>query len=315
MARKHTTGSMIDRGPYRVPSTRVLIAFESAARHGNFSQAARELHTSQSAISRHIAELEKHLSTRLFERSRIGVSLTDTGRRYCEAVLVGLGALHDGAEEVAGLSGFGSPEVTLACTDEVSHLFAIQRFDALKAALGEEVRIRILARVGVPASLPPQPDADVLLTWDVENAASRHRVVIAREAIGAFCSPGYAAVHADILNGSVAGWGALTFLALDGSDAGGASWERWFEAVGRPTSAPRYRFVGSHAHALEEAVAGRGLVLGWRHQIGRHVESGALVRQGAGFVETGRCLHAALTAKGRVGPLARRCLAFFAKGM
>ena len=114
------------------------------------------------------------------------MSLTDTGRRYCEAVLVGLGALHEGAEEVAGLSGFGSPEVTLACTDEVSHLFAMQRFDALKAALGEEVRI--LARVGVPASLPPQPDADVLLTWDVENVASRHRVVITGEAIGAFCS-------------------------------------------------------------------------------------------------------------------------------
>ena len=312
MARKRTAATLIDRGPYRVPPTSALIAFECAARHGNFSQAARELHTSQSAVSRHIARLEKHLSTQLFERSRIGVSLTDAGQRYHEAVLVGFGALRDGAAEIAALSGVGSPKVTLACTDEASHLFAMQRFDALKAALGQEVRVLILACADAPAPLPPQPAADVLLTWDAESTAPRHRVVIAREAIGAFCSPGYAAAHADVLNGPVTGWGVLTFLSRAGSDEGRASLERWFEAVGRPTSTPRYEFVGGHAHALEAAIAGRGLVLGWRHLIGRYVEAGTLVMQGGEFVETGRHFHAVLTAKGQESPPARACLAFFA---
>ena len=312
MGRKRTAGTMIDRSPYRIPPASALIAFESAARHGSISRAAEELRTGQPAVSRQIARLEKHLAAQLFERTRWGVSLTEAGRCYREAVLTGLGALRDGAGQVAALSGAGPPAVTLACPDEVSHLFAMQRYDALRAALGEEVRVRILARAGAHAPSPSQSAADVLLTCHAESAAPRHRAVIAREAIGAFCSPGYADAHAGILNGPVAGWGGLTFLAVDVSDKGGASWERWFEAAGRPPSAPRYEVVGGHAHALEEAVADRGLVLGWRHMIGRHVDAGTLVMQGGGFVETGRCLHAVLTDRGREQPPARACLAFFA---
>lgn len=305
MARERFTGTMIDSGPYRVPPTRALIAFESAARQGSISRAAEELHTAQPAISRYISSLEKHLAVKLFERTRTGVSLTEAGRRYREAVLIGLGALQEAGAEVLALAGAGPPEVTIACPDEVSHLFAMQRYDALRVALGEEVGIRNLAHADAHA--PPQsgPAADVLLTRDAESAAPRQRAVIAREAVAAFCSPGYAAAHADVLDGPVAGWGVLTFLSLAESDDDGPTWERWFEAAGRPLSAPRYEAVGSHAHALKEAVAGRGLVLGWRHLIGRYVATGTLVMQGSNFVETGRHLHAVLTAKGREKPHAR----------
>ncbi len=148
---------MKDRGRYRIPSTSILLAFESAARLGNFSQAGLELGTSQSAMSRYIARLETDLSVRLFERSRTGVTLTEAGRRFHAAVVVGLAALHDGTEEVGALSGSGPPEVTIACPEEVSHLFVMQRYDALKAALGERVRVRILAHAEAPASLPSEP--------------------------------------------------------------------------------------------------------------------------------------------------------------
>ena len=96
---------MNEQGPYRIPSMSSLIAFETAARCGSFSGAARELRTSQSAISRHIANLEKQLRARLFERSPTGVSLTHDGRRFHRAVLVGLGALRAGAVGVRGSLG------------------------------------------------------------------------------------------------------------------------------------------------------------------------------------------------------------------
>ena len=114
-----------------------------------------------------------------------------------------------------------------------------------------------------------------------------------------------------VLNRLAAGWEGLTLLDLAGSDEGGASWARWFAAVGRPASGPRYEVVDSHAQALEAAVAGCGLVLGWRHLIGRHVDAGTLVMQGGDFVETGSSFHAVLTTAGRRRPLARACLAFF----
>ncbi len=300
-----------DRSPYRLPSMSALIAFESAVRHGSFSHAARELGTSQSAISRLIARLEDQLSARLFERSRIGVSPTDAGLRFHEAVLAALKALHDGAAEIAEHSGGDGTEVAISCQGELSQLFAMQRYEALRAALGDDVRIRILAHTNASAPAPPETAADVMLTWDAETAAPRHRVTIAKGAVGAFCSPGYAAANAQVLNEPAAGWSGLTLLDLAGPDEGGASWERWFEAVGRPAPDPRYEVVESHAQALEAAVAGRGLVLGWRHLIGRHVEAGTLVMQAGGFVETGRCFHALLTEAGRQRSLARACLAFF----
>ncbi len=300
-----------DHSPYRVSSMSALIAFESAARHGSFSHAARELDTSQSAISRLIARLEDELSASLFERSRIGVNLTDAGLRFHEAVLLALGALRDAAAEVAEHSGEDGTEVAIACLGELSHLFVMQRYETLKDALGDHIRIRILAHTNAAAPAPPETAADVILTWDAGTGTPRHRVAVARGAVGAFCSPGYAAAHARVLNGPAAGWAGLTFLDLAGPDEGGASWERWFEAVARPASVPRYEVVGSHAQALEAAVAGRGLVLGWRHLIGRHLEAGTLAMQAGGFVETGERFHALLTAAGRQRPLARACLAFF----
>ena len=75
----------------------------------------------QPAISRDIAKLEKQLSTRLFKRSRNGVSLTDTGRRYREAVTACIGILRDAALEVAARSD--DKQVVIACSHEASHFY------------------------------------------------------------------------------------------------------------------------------------------------------------------------------------------------
>ena len=233
---------MSNRGPYRIPPTSALIAFESAARHGNFSRAARELRTSQSAISRHIAGLEQQLSTRLFDRSRTGVSLTDAGNRYRDAVATGLGAIHAGAAEVAELSDDEQVEVVIACSEEVSHIFMMPRYDAFRKVFGERVRIRILTYHYSIQYLPPEPVADLVLAWNVGDVAPEDHVVIYREAVRPYCSPSFAEAHADILNGPVTGWGELTFLDLARPNEGWASWEDWFKTVERPDTAPQ--FVG-----------------------------------------------------------------------
>ena len=178
-----------DHGPYSIPPTSTLLAFESAARLGNFSRVARELGTSQSAISRHMARLETRLGARLFERSRTGVDLTEAGRRFRDAVAVGLGALRAGAADAAALSDEARPEVTIACADEVSHLFLMPRYQALTEALGEQVRIRIQFHASATGHLPPRPPADMVLAWDAGISTPEDRVVVAREALRPFCSP------------------------------------------------------------------------------------------------------------------------------
>jgi LysR family transcriptional regulator, glycine cleavage system transcriptional activator len=66
----------------RLPSLNALRAFEAAARHESFTNAADELFVTHAAISRHIRELEEWLGTQLFSRTGRGVVLTDAGRRF-----------------------------------------------------------------------------------------------------------------------------------------------------------------------------------------------------------------------------------------
>lgn len=56
-----------------------LRAFYEVAKVGRFSEAAKRLHISQSALSRSVALLEEAENVSLFTRSKAGVSLTPTG--------------------------------------------------------------------------------------------------------------------------------------------------------------------------------------------------------------------------------------------
>ena len=56
-----------------------LHVLSAVAQSGSMTAAARQLNTSQPAISRSIAELEKTLGVRLFDRNRRGIELTDYG--------------------------------------------------------------------------------------------------------------------------------------------------------------------------------------------------------------------------------------------
>jgi LysR family glycine cleavage system transcriptional activator len=70
----------------KIPSLNGLKAFESAARHMSFTQAALELNVTQTAISHQIRRLEDELGVRLFLRLKDGLALTDEGRAYFQGV-------------------------------------------------------------------------------------------------------------------------------------------------------------------------------------------------------------------------------------
>jgi len=69
-----------------IPDVTTLQAFECAARHGSFTQAAHELNLTQSAVSRQIKDLEEQIGVLLFERVRQRVVLSEDGRRFLPEV-------------------------------------------------------------------------------------------------------------------------------------------------------------------------------------------------------------------------------------
>ena len=73
-----------------------LRVFSSVAKNLSFTKASQELFISQSAITKHIQELETMYQTRLFERMGNKILLTDAGRlllEHCEKILEDYGRL------------------------------------------------------------------------------------------------------------------------------------------------------------------------------------------------------------------------------
>lgn len=69
-----------------VPSMTALQCFEAAARHLSFTRAAEELHLTQSAVSKQVAQLEEMLHHHLFLRIRRRLQLTPAGSLYLAEV-------------------------------------------------------------------------------------------------------------------------------------------------------------------------------------------------------------------------------------
>lgn len=70
----------------RLPSLNGLRAFEAAARHLSFTNAALELNVTQTAISHQIKRLEQELGIRLFVRQNRALALTPQARDYLPGV-------------------------------------------------------------------------------------------------------------------------------------------------------------------------------------------------------------------------------------
>jgi len=90
-----------------------LRAFESAARHLSFTEAAAELNLTQAAVSKQVKSLELHLREPLFIRGPRSLQLTKMGEAYLPKVRDAFERLLIGTREVFG--NRRTPELTLRC--------------------------------------------------------------------------------------------------------------------------------------------------------------------------------------------------------
>ena len=85
---------------YLLPPLNALRAFEAAARHLSFKQAAHELHVTAGAVSQQVRLLEERLGVQLFERLTRQVILTPAGEAYLTPIRKAFGRI---AEATAAL--------------------------------------------------------------------------------------------------------------------------------------------------------------------------------------------------------------------
>ncbi len=133
-----------------IEDLRHIRAFLAAARIGNFTRAATELHISQSAFTVQIRQLEDALGVTLFDRSKRRVALTSAGRE----LLVPLERLVIDAEAIVSrtrqLAGLRRGVVSLAVLPLVAAQFvpeAIQKFRRRYPGVSVQIRDVVAGRL------------------------------------------------------------------------------------------------------------------------------------------------------------------------
>lgn len=102
----------------RIPHLTALRAFEAAARHLSFQDAASELGLSPSAVSHQIRTLEEYLKVQLFERVTRGVLLTQAGQALYPGLNEGFGLISNAVRTTRSLNAHsvisisGGPSIT-----------------------------------------------------------------------------------------------------------------------------------------------------------------------------------------------------------
>lgn len=146
----------------KLPSLTLLSGFEAAARHGNFSRAADELHLSQSAISHQVQQLEEQLNQPLFRRVGRGVELNVAGETLLSSVQRAMTVLQAGLGQVATYLDPGL--VVVNCPEHIAHGWLQARLARLQEHLPDlclmlstDMTARFVDEVDVDISISDRP--------------------------------------------------------------------------------------------------------------------------------------------------------------
>lgn len=257
-----------------LPPLNALAVFEAAARHRSFTRAAAELNIAQSAVSRHVSNLEADLDVVLFVRSGNRLVLTGSGESLAGAIQSGLGRIRDSVDAIRRRHERAA-SVTIACTYAMAHDWLMPRFGTLRALL-PEAQIRLITSdtyLNFDAD-----DVDVSIRYgtptDWPEMTSRK---LLEEIAFPVCAPSLLEQFPGLRHDSPEAWAAAPLLHLANTSQGRVDWLDWFEDLGF-MPAPKGPVFSAYTPMMQETLAGRGVVLGWQGIVDPYLESGQVVR-------------------------------------
>lgn len=254
-----------------LPRLEHLLAFEVAAELESFAAAAKELNISETAISRKIRLLETHFDCALFLRGHRSVQLTDHGRKLLSGITPALKALERTSE--AMLDGQGRSTVRMAATNSVSSLWLMPRLRKFQMS-NHNVTINLFSSDLDSECLTEAFDLAILRgdgTWPGYESQR-----LFGETVFPVCAPGYAFNHRhlehpdDLLNQSL--------IEVTSNHTEWLNWKTWLSHLGADPKVRHSTFVNTYPLAIQAAVDGLGIALGWGHLVDRYLKDGTLVR-------------------------------------
>jgi DNA-binding transcriptional LysR family regulator len=247
-----------------------MSVFLVAVDTGSLSAASRALGTPLTTVSRKVSDLEKHLKTRLLNRSRRRLALTDAGRSYVAACRR---ILEDVREVERAASGeFSAPQGELFVTAPI----VFGRLHVLPVAteflkVYPDIDLRLVLADRLMNLLEERVDLAVRIGVLPDSSLKANRVGSIRQVVCA--SPDYFAKRGMPKSPlELSNHDCVTFEGLTSPDT-------WMFAMSKSKKsvAIHSRLVVSTAEAaIDAAIAGIGITRVLSYQIAHAVEAGAL---------------------------------------
>ena len=251
-----------------VPSMTALQCFEAAARHLSFTRAAEELHLTQSAVSKQVAQLEDMLRHHLFLRIRRRLQLTPAGSLYLAEVNKILTQVDISSRYILT---YGEQTEILKVATQPS--FGVRWLIPHLKGFGKRhnnIHLDIHNEMEPFALL--QGSADVVFFYGQGTWPGATCVELFREEVVPVCAP-------ELLAGrALADAGELAELVLLQSTSRPEAWHEWFLELGLHSVSsyhgPRF---DTFYMALSAAQAGCGVALVPRYLVAKELNEGSLV--------------------------------------
>ncbi|OHV60402.1 hypothetical protein LCM4577_16865 [Mesorhizobium sp. LCM 4577] len=252
-----------------LPLLNAMVAFEATARRGNLTAAAEELAIAQSAVSRHIANLEKRLALDLLARKGNRVSLTENGAALAEAIRDGLGAIRD---TVARLQEADHGSLVIASGYDLVQAWLMPRFD-LVTSLVTDGRVTLLTSSNPDDFGRPEVGISIRFGRPELWPGFAARKLFDGEWFPV-CSPGFLERHPALASEDPAAFLDVPLLHLAAPEDAIDNWRSW---IGTARSLPGPTF-SSYLSMMHEAIAGRGAALAWAGFVEEQLRLGQLVQ-------------------------------------
>jgi DNA-binding transcriptional LysR family regulator len=254
---------------YNLPSLNGLAAFEAAGRHMSLTRAAAELNVTPGAISKHIKSLEMDIGTDLFVRLHRSIELTAEGSALLVSLKQSFGQL---ASTLDGLREGGPKKVvTIGSTNAFAQFWLMPRLGRFwkhhqDIVVDHVISDRTQDSPGTPVELRVRYGSG---QFHDETAQKLFDDVILPVAAPDFIASQSFESLSDIA--------ALPLLSVEGVDW---SWTTWAEFLRHGGVAPRrlaIRRFNSYVIAIQAALDGQGVALGWKRLIEPLIRDGKLV--------------------------------------
>lgn len=256
----------------RLPPLNALRAFETAARHMNFSRAADELSVTPGAVSQQIQNLEDYVGAALFKRTPKGLLLTDAAQTALPALREAFDRLQEAAELLT--APVDGRRVTVSAAPSFAAKWLVPRLGRFEA---KHPQVDVWLSAGMDLVDFASGEVDIAIRYGSGRYPGLETTLLMSETVVPVASP---ALLAERPLANITDLAQHTLLHDGSPDADDScpDWVMWLAARGvRDIDGARGPRFNQSSLVIEAAVNGRGVALAKQALAQADLDAGRLV--------------------------------------